>query len=720
MPTSSQRSDVNSIESQCRACRFCRARKIKCDKKKPACTSCATHKRHCVYTFEKPKPRPSSAIISAIQSEKRSLERVLVRLKNASPEEAAIILNDVTVVDGSIKHRTTETTVSNDLDGYDWASGDRIQQSPPEEPRNPPPAGNTVTDANYADEADTHDSDGEFDASKYLSVDEQGQVGVFGLTSTLHNPAAPAVSKVAPSHDIRNQLVANAALERQKEFSIRLLPDIDGVPIGVAMHLLDLHWNRQHHTFLLTYRPALMRDIVHGGQYCSKFLLNAIFACASKYSDRIELRDDPSNPLTAGGRFFRRCEELLLQEPPWSRPSIPTVVGFLLLGSTFISRGEISKGWSYTGFAMRMVFDLGLHLDCRKPGSSAEDAEIRKRVYWGAFICDKLQSLYLGRPFSMQLRDCHVSTELMDTMEELDLWVPYVDPEYPDPAQTFYTPTPVHSVSTFQQLCELSKLMARVISRFYSAGATPHKAQIALKGLDECLTKWHEELPDSVSFQPWSEDPNLSRKLVSPNVMNLHNTYHSLVILLHRPFISEGNLRSGSIAAASWKKCTVAAKNITSIVGAYRSAYTLRGAPYLTSYAAYVACTIHVRNAALEVNQRDESLKLLLASLKPLDELSLPNPGVTRPASIIRHLMHSNGIAEPPVTSPRTNAGYSYDVNATPNSIELSSLFDTFAQDINSGGSMPNADPRFIDNTLNDSLFGFMDIPYMPDQLGWG
>ncbi|KAE8446017.1 hypothetical protein EG329_012656 [Mollisiaceae sp. DMI_Dod_QoI] len=591
--------------------------------------------------------RPSSAIIRSIQSEKKVLETVLVRLKNASPEETANILNELEIVNGSIRsHPANGVPEANELNPNNLAS--KTQQSSREQPRSPLPSVHGTDEGNDVEELDPYESDGEFDASKYLSVDDQGQVGVFGLTSTLHNPAEPTVSKLTPSYEVRNQLVANAALERQKEFSIRLLPDIDGVPLNLAMHLLDLHWNRQHHTFLLTYRPAFMRDLVHGGQYCSEFLLNAIFACASKYSDRIDLRDDPLNPLTAGGRFFRRCDEILVRDPPWGKSSIPTVVGFLLLGSTFISRGEISKGWSYSGFAMRMAFDLGLHLDCRKPGSSAEDAEIRKRVYWGAFICDKLQSLYLGRPFSMQLRDCHVSTELMDTMEELDLWVPYVDPESPDPAQTFYNPTPVHSVSTFQQLCELSKLMARIISRFYSAGVTPSKAQRALKTLDECLTTWHEDLPGTIRFEPWSEDPIESRKLVPPNVMNLHNTYHSLVILLHRPFISEGNLRSGSVAATSWKKCTAAARNITSIVGAYRSAYSLRGAPYLTSYAAYVACTIHVRNAALETGQSDESLRLLLASLKTLDELSVPNPGVARPASIIRRLMESNGIAEPP------------------------------------------------------------------------
>jgi hypothetical protein len=586
--------------------------------------------------------RPSSAIISAIQNEKRAFENVLLNLKNSSPEDRARILDEVTIDGGSIQIQQ----ISVPGPGPDQQESIRWQTPSAFIERSNSVAETPLETVPEVEEDGGHDSDGEFDASRYLSVDDQGQVGVFGLTSTLHNPGTQSVPKRPPSHEIRNQLIASAALERQKEFSIRLLPDIDGVPINLAMHLLDLHWNRQHHTFLLTYRPAFMRDLVHGGPSCSKFLLNAIFACASKYSDRVELRDDPSNPLTAGGRFFRRCDQILGESPPWGQSSIPTVVAFLLLGSTFISRGEISKGWSYSGFAMRMAFDLGLHLDCRKPGSTAEDIEIRKRVYWGAFICDKAQSLYLGRPSAMHLRDCHVSHDLMDTMEELDVWMPYIDPEYPDATQVLYNPTPVHSVTTFEQLCELSKLMARIINRFYSSVTTLTKAQTTLRSLDESLHKWYDQIPEVIAFEPWSEDPVISQKLVPPNVMNLHAAYHSLVILLHRPFISDGNLRSGSVPASSWKKCTVAARNITSIVGAYRSAYSLRGAPYLTSYAVYVSCTIHVRNAALEENQGGENMKLLLLSLKMLDELSVPNPGVSRPAAIIRRLMQNNGINE--------------------------------------------------------------------------
>lgn len=573
--------------------------------------------------------RPSAAIVSSLQQDKQTLENLLLRLKAATPGQASTILDGIDIVEGSLQ---LPDRLPAEQNGSRESSSSRALTPPP----------------NDAEDEDADIiSDVGFDPLNHVSVDDHGQVGVFGLTSTLHDHAQgsyPATAGNAATEESGYQLIASAALERQKEFRIRLLPDIDGVPVNVATHLLDLHWNRQHHTFLLTYRPALMRDLLHGGPYCSKLLLNAIFACASKYSDRTYLRDDPADPLSAGRRFFQRCDELIAKEPPFGKPSIPTVVAFLLLGSTFIARGDISKGWSYTGFAARMVYDLGLHLDC-KPRTSLEDVEIRRRVFWGAFICDKLQSLYLGRPMAMHLHDNQCPADFVDTFEELDIWTPYMDPELPA-ATIVCHPSPVYSVSTFQQLCYLSKIMTRVINCFYSSHTAVSKATANLQALDATLSTWYDQLPAHLAFDRHAKN----EAIPTPNVLNLHNTYHSLVILLNRPFVSDGHLRSQCTNAtrACWKKCMIAARNITSIVSVYRGTYTLRGAPYLTSYAAYVSCTIHVRNAALEKGHPDgEHSRLLMLSLKALDALSTPNPGVTKPAEIIRRLMRKYGIVEP-------------------------------------------------------------------------
>lgn len=490
-----------------------------------------------------------------------------------------------------------------------------------------------------AEEFDQFSSDDEADTAPFVSIDDQGQVGIFGPTSALHDNTRPSQKKQPLPHEGSNELIANAILQRQREYDLQYHSNLDGVPTELALHLLDLHWNRQHHTFLLTYRPAFTRDLMNNGPYYSKFLLNAIFATASKYSERVSVRDDPSDPHTAGGRFFRRCKELLDTE----RSSIPTIVGLLLLGSTYIGRGEISKGWIHTGLATRMVYDLGLHLDIRKPDVKPEDVEIRRRVYWGAFICDKLQSLYMGRPVAMQMRDSNVSLKFMDTMEELELWSPYIDPQSPTSPRP-YSPRPIHSLSTFRQFCLLAKLMTRVLNRFYYVGARASNAQASLQSLDEGLLSWYENLPNYLTCQPWSVNAPIANQVATPNVMLLHVTYHSLLILLHRPFISDGHLRSVSEPGASWKRCSEAAFSITSIIEKWNKMYTIRRAPYLLGYAACVACTIHVRNAALPNGV--QSWAMLMATLSILDELAVAIPGISGVIEIIRNLMHVNGVSE--------------------------------------------------------------------------
>ena len=393
-----------------------------------------------------------------------------------------------------------------------------------------------------------------------------------------------------------------------------------------------------------------MRDLVQGGPYCSDFLVNAVFACSSKFSERLEVRSDPARPETAGKLFFDRCDQLLAEQSLLTHSSIPTVAGLLMLGSTFNARGQISKGWLYTGYALRMVYDLGLHLDCKEVAGGAEDVEIRRRLFWGAFICDKLQSLYFGRPFTLQLRDAHVSRDFMDTFEENELWTPYIDPKIPNNDLVYpSSPTRIYSVSVFQHLCSLSKIMTTIIDRFYVVGATGEVARKHLDIIDHRLTTWYRKLPANLRFEPWAEHEQDSQPGAAPNNIILLTTFNALIILLHRPFIITGHLKSTDSPANSWERCITAARNITSLALAYRSAYSLRRANYMLSYAVYVACTIHARNPSIkETTRRGDATSPLTICLRCLDELAIPNCGVSAPAKIIRRLMEANNIPPEP------------------------------------------------------------------------
>jgi hypothetical protein len=164
--------------------------------------------------------------------------------------------------------------------------------------------------------------------------------------------------------------------------------DFDGVDPGLGMHLLRLHWNRQHHAFMITYRPAFMRDMACAGPFFSKLLLNAIYFGASKFSSRPEVRRDPNDVRTAGWLFRKRVRELL--GGTLDRSSITTMQALLVMASSFFALGdEASAAWLYAGTAFRMIIDLGMHVDASVLPNirrlSDEDLEIRRRVFWGAF-----------------------------------------------------------------------------------------------------------------------------------------------------------------------------------------------------------------------------------------------------------------------------------------------------------------------------------------------
>lgn len=164
--------------------------------------------------------------------------------------------------------------------------------------------------------------------------------------------------------------------------------DFDGVDPELAWHLLDLHWNRQHHAFLVTYRPAFMRDMACGGPYFSRILLNAIYFGAAKFSPRLELRKVASDVRTAGWKFRDRVRDLLGRALDYS--NITTIQALLLMCNSLFSLGdEPSAAWIYVGNARSMIIDLGLHVDVTERSNlrhlSDEDIEIRRRVFWAAF-----------------------------------------------------------------------------------------------------------------------------------------------------------------------------------------------------------------------------------------------------------------------------------------------------------------------------------------------
>ncbi|KAJ6109482.1 hypothetical protein N7486_001717 [Penicillium sp. IBT 16267x] len=590
-----------------KACVFCRRRKFRCDNERPTCSSCKTYAQDCTYIPRPEKPRPTKARLSRLEAENEQLRRQLGRVGTQSEE------------------------------GGD-SPGDSPSQ-PQQQTEPSPEVPNAISSTDWSHSAVSR-----------IFISPNGDSSYHGLTSTLFDDAPTdrhghprSTDPQVPVEHIRKQLMGEAAYQRQLEaLNMRQGKlDFDGVDPELGMHLLNLHWNRQHHSFLITYRPAFMRDMAIGGPCFSKLLLNAIYFGASKFSNRPEVRRDPDDARTAGWKFRLRVKELL--GSALDRSEITTIQALLVMTSSLFALGdERSAAWLYAGTAFRMIIDLGMHVDATMLSNmrrlSDEDLEIRRRVFWGAFVVDKIQSLYQGRPASLQDFDTKVSMTFLDQYEELEHWQPFA---YTDVQS--YPGSPAYSVSTFTEICKLSLILNGILNKVYSERSSnwsPQELITTLNALDEQLQGWHDTLPEHLRFD------NLTTQVTPPpHVLSLLALYNVLLILLHRPFVAEGHLHTTdpSVAVSSFTICTTAANRIIHILQAYDHAFSIRRAPYLISYATYVAATIYVRVAAQrkDGSRAHSNLRICLDIFQKNQET---NWAVRRAKNVIVHLMDRMGV----------------------------------------------------------------------------
>ncbi|CRK31805.1 hypothetical protein BN1708_016016, partial [Verticillium longisporum] len=149
------------------------------------------------------------------------------------------------------------------------------------------------------------------------------------------------------------------------------------------------------------------------------------------------------------------------------RSDVTTIQALLVMTNSLFALGdERSAAWLYAGLAFRMIIDLGMHVDVPNLGRkfSDEDLEIRRRVFWGAFVVDKIQSLYQGRPVTIKESDTLVPIKFLDTYEEFEHWRPFAYSSQSNDCPG----SPAYSASTFTSLCRLSVAMSDILGCIYT------------------------------------------------------------------------------------------------------------------------------------------------------------------------------------------------------------------------------------------------------------
>lgn len=213
------------------------------------------------------------------------------------------------------------------------------------------------------------------------------------------------VGKSSPMFYMRRHWGGNHH-EPEKPSAKKFIENPDLPSPEVMTHLLNLHFTYVH-PFAPVFVWSKFLKRLQSRDYTPSFLLllNSIFALASRYSDDVSFRTDPSKPETIGAQFSEKAKMIL--DTLYDEPDLYCVGALILLAFQQMGTGGSYKSWIYVGLSIRMAQHLGLNRDCLKlnPHMPALDREERNRVWWTVFMADRIISTSFGRP---QVKHCQI------------------------------------------------------------------------------------------------------------------------------------------------------------------------------------------------------------------------------------------------------------------------------------------------------------------------
>jgi len=424
------------------------------------------------------------------------------------------------------------------------------------------------------------------------------------------------------------------------------------VDVETATILLNIYWAWQAPLHNCVYRrsesrslellfavltsPGFFRDMVMKGPYYSDFLLFVIYSHASRHIQ-------PSDPryvvLQQGEIFLERAKLLLLDELKKDRPAVPTIQGLLILGGRQCAIGRNSEGWLYTGMAIRMITDLGLHLARRLPISATEpdDLETQKRLYLSAYAWDKSISLCLGRPPSLTSMP-YPDHCLYDKTDDLNPWQPF----YLGELESVYAARACYNSSTFSHFVKLSTIINEAFKSVFGTKSR-HATFAQLMGIEAKLSNFSRQLP----FELRMDENMAESSCPPPHICCLNILYHTILILIYRPyFMNQGayNDQEEALYDHAATVCTREAAAVNVFFQAYGRRFANKNQTYLLSYCVYTAATIEVK----QVSDPDPSIsqaafQRLATTLAMLEEEARQTPGIRRSVEIIKARLHKDG-----------------------------------------------------------------------------
>lgn len=125
----------------------------------------------------------------------------------------------------------------------------------------------------------------------------------------------------------------------------------------------------------------------------SNFLANCICACGARFSS-----DAKDRQAEASAPFIAKAQELII--PLVHLPTTETTTGLIFLAWANFGQNSESGLWEFSGMAIRMAIDIGIHENSDLYESPAHIVRTRL-LFWTLFITDRIVAFATGRPASI-------------------------------------------------------------------------------------------------------------------------------------------------------------------------------------------------------------------------------------------------------------------------------------------------------------------------------
>ncbi|KAG1054765.1 hypothetical protein G6F46_003816 [Rhizopus delemar] len=239
-------------------------------------------------------------------------------------------------------------------------------------------------------------------------------------------------------------------------------------------HLISVFFSQCHHLLPILSRSMFYDQLRIKGTLITPLLLNVMYAHAAKQLD-------PNSALNAQGDiFYHRARKLM--DDFLDVPRISTVIALIYMAFYESSqyRHQSSRAWMYSGMAIRMCFQLGLHTCHYSSQMSQCDIELRKRVLWACFVMDKVESCTMERPWMLKSKD--ITIDLPNPLPE-------------DTTQERLV------LEAFNQVCRLMMLVEKVVRFFaYDMSIWTMNEENQIVQFLDALHRWREMLPPELQW----------------------------------------------------------------------------------------------------------------------------------------------------------------------------------------------------------------------------